>query len=90
MKDFQTGDILVDPKEIQDNALNYCASLLKNDEPEDDYKTEVDLMEHLHSMRMQKHIAGTEEEEVLTKSDFNEVIDKLKKGGKVSYNFTTT
>ena len=46
-------------------------------------------MEHFHSMRMQKHIAGTEEEEVLTKSDFNEVIDKLKKGGKVSYNFIT-
>ena len=62
---------------------------MKNEEPEEDYKIEVDLMEHLHSMRMQKHKVGTEEEEVLTKSDFNEVIDKLKKGGKVSYNFIT-
>ena len=73
--------------EIKKVTLEHCINTFKNNEPEEDVKTLVDLMDKLHTKRMEEE--DDEDPMVITKEEFDETLDKFVKKNKRSYDFFT-
>ena len=84
VKDPLTGKLAVSNKEIQEVSLNYCKSVLMNNEPRDEYKREVMMKEQIHEERMKEN-AGSGFE--VTRELFDKVVKKFKSNNKRSYDF---
>ena len=84
VKDPLTGKLAVSNKEIQEVSLNYCKSVLMNNEPRDEYKREVMMKEQIHEER-KKENAGSGFE--VTRELFDKVVKKFKSNNKRSYDF---
>ena len=84
----KTGDLVVSNTEIKKVTLEYCKSVLKNNEPEEDMKELVELKEKLHQIEMETKDED-EEEFVVEEEAFFQAIRKFKSTGSKAYDFIT-
>ena len=61
---------------IQESSLSYVKNLLKNREPKDDYKTDVEIVNIMDKIRMEEEVVNDEQ---FTIDDFNNLLKKLRR-----------
>ena len=86
VKDVKTGELVVAHEKIKEVTLEHVVNTFKNNEPEEDVKPLVDLLNKLHVKRMEE-VDDDEEPMEVTKEEFEDLINKLKKKNKRSYDF---
>ena len=84
LKDPKNNQEVTDPEEIKKVSLNYCTWLLKNREPKDKFKEDVDLKRKIHEKRMNEFI---EEDIVFSEEMFEKSLKELKQKKPNKYNF---
>ena len=82
--DEETKELVVGTDEIKEVTLKHCVKSLKNGIPEEEVKQIVDLVNNVHDERMKE--VETEDDDV-TIEDFEEVLSKIEKKNKRSYDF---
>ena len=76
--------MIYDPEKLKQASMNYLSSLLKNREPKDEYIEDFKTLRILHESRMKEEI---ENDENLTKEDFQNMLKKLKSKKAEKYKF---
>ena len=84
--DSEKEELVVSNEEIKKVTLKHCLDSLKNNDPEEDVKPLVDLVNKVHDRRME--VIDDDDFEV-TKDDFDEIVNKIEKKHKRSYDFLT-
>jgi hypothetical protein len=77
-------ELLFDADKIQESSLSYVKNLLKNREPKDDYKTDIEIVNIMHKIRMEEEVDNAEQ---FTIDDFSNLLKKLQKDNKMKYKF---
>ena len=88
VRDPKTGDLVVSNSEIKKVTLEYCKSVLENNEPENDMKELVEMKERIHQIKMDTKDPNEEEFEVEEEAFF-QTIRKFKSNGSRAYDFIT-
>jgi hypothetical protein len=57
VRDPKTNEIVVSTQGIKEVVLDYFTDVLKNNDPTDEFKDEIDLKELIHDMRFQNKTA---------------------------------
>ena len=86
VKDAETEELVVGTEEIKKVTLKHCINSLKNNNPEEEVKHIVELVNKVHDSRMRE--VNTEDDDI-SLEDFKEVVDKIEKKQKKSYDFLT-
>ena len=73
--DVEKEELVVSNEEIKKVTLKHCMNSLKNNDPDDDVKIIVDLVNEVHEIRMK----DTDEDMEVSKEDFNEIVKKIEK-----------
>ena len=81
IKDPKTGNMVVSSSEIKRVTLEYCLDVLKNNEPEEEYKELVESKEEAVKILMKRN----DREFSVTEESFKCVLKKLKIKNKRSY-----
>ena len=84
IEDPNTKELLFEPDKIKETSLNYLKDLLKNREPKDDYKNDIEIINIMHQVRMEEKI---DEDEKFTEKDFGDLLKHLQKNNKSKYKF---
>ena len=84
IEDPVNKELLFETDKIQESSLNYVKNLLKNREPKDDYKTDIEIINIMHEMRMKEELDNDEQ---FTLDDFSNLLKKLQKDNKMKYKF---
>ena len=84
IKDFRTGELIVNKNEIKKSSLEYCLSVLTKNELRDDFKDQHRFKEDLLKELFKKE---DEDDDELDEDDYWRILDKLKVKNKKSYNF---
>ena len=71
-----TKERLFDHDKIKQASLNYVKNLLKNNDPKQEYKHEIDVVNALHDVRM-REVIENDENEHFTEEDFENILEKL-------------
>ena len=82
----ETKELVVGTDEIKEVTLKHCINSLKNSIPEEEVRQIVQLVNNVHETRMEE--VETEEDDI-TIEDFKEVVEKIEKKHKTSYDFLT-
>jgi exonuclease III len=82
--DEQTKDLVVENAEIKRVTLNHCMNTFKHDHPHEDVELLVSMVNEVHDKRMTEK---DDEDMVITKDEFDDLIKKLEKKNKRSYDF---
>ena len=85
--DFRTKELVVSNSEIKRVTLDYCKEVLKNNEPEEDFKELVEYKEKVHKIRMESN--DDDEEVEITEEEFNQTLAKFESIGSNIYFFIT-
>ena len=75
------------PKEIKEVTLEYCANLLTNAEPRDEFKDLVKYKEMIHKVRMEEKLDNDIEELPYVK--FEKIFNEMKRKPGNKYKFLT-
>jgi hypothetical protein len=84
LKDPTNNQEVTDPEEIKKVSLNYCTWLLKNREPKDKFKEDVDLKRKIHEKRMNEFL---KDDIVFSEEMFQKSLKDLKQKKSNKYNF---
>ena len=84
IEDPVNKELLFETDKIQESSLNYVKNLLKNREPKDDYKTDIEIINIMHEVRMKEELDNDEQ---FTLDDFSNLLKKLQKDNKMKYKF---
>ena len=85
MKHFETNHLMLDRKEILKASVEYCADLLKNKEPKEEYKRDILIKHLIHEIRMKD---DTKDNKCFTIKEFEELLEELNIKKKEKYKFT--
>ena len=77
-------ELVVSNEDIKRVTLNHCMKTLQNKTPDKDVKDVVELINKVHEKRMEEE---DDEEMVIDKEDFDDLIKRLGKKNKRSYDF---
>ena len=80
-----TNKLAVTQQEVKELTLNYCMETLKNNEPDDEFKEEMDAQNKV----VAEFMKNKEGEFEASKETFMANVHKFKKSGKQSYDFLT-
>ena len=83
MEDPENGMLIVEKEKLKEASSKYVSKLLTNRDPKCDYKREFEIMESLHTIRMEENKTCEE----LTLNDFEELLKDLSKKDKKKYQF---
>ena len=86
VKDANTDELVVASTEIKRVTLNHCMNTFKHSHPHEDVEALVNVVNSVHETRM---VEGEEEPFVVTEDDFEELLKRLEKKNKRSYDFLT-
>jgi hypothetical protein len=84
MNDPETGQMICDHEQLKQASIDYLSNLLKNREPKEDYRENFETLRILHDSRMNEELENDEE---LTKEDFQNMLKKLKRKKAAKYKF---
>ena len=84
MIDPETGQSIVERDELKEAPIKNLSGLLTNRKPKEQYKNQFELLEKIHSIRMEEEIGDDEE---FTEKDFNELLIRLQKKNKDKYKY---
>ena len=84
MNDPETGQMICDHEQLKQASIDYLSNLLKNREPKEDYREHFETLRILHDSRMNEELENDEE---LTKEDFQNMLKKLKRKKAAKYKF---
>ena len=84
MENPETGQILVEEKELIEASVKYVVKLPTNRDPKADFKFEFETMEKLHDFRLTE---SKSEESLLSEEDFKALLIHLSKKNKEKYEF---
>ena len=79
------GDMIVSREEIKRVCLEYNIDVLKNNEPEDDFKEMIDMKERLHDVRMKNKLGQGSFS--VRKVEYECIVKKFKDMKKTTYDF---
>ena len=85
IKDFKTGDMVVNQEEIKKSSLEYCLDVLTKNELDDDFKDQHKFKEDLLKEMFLKSDKTDDKE--LKIEDFRRTLDKMKLKNKKGYDF---
>ena len=80
--DEAKDELVISNDEIKKFTLEHCMKSLKNNDPEEDVKLLVELVNEVHEQRM---LEFDDEEEDVKWEDFEDVVNKIEKKHKRSY-----
>ena len=86
--DVETEELVIANDKIKKVTLKHCLNALKDNVPHKDVKPIVDLVNEVHDVRMEEPDDDKEDMKV-TEEDFEEVLDKIAKKHKKSYDLIT-
>ena len=86
--DKETNELVVGNEQIRKVILKHCLDSLENSEPDKDVKQLVKLVNAVHDTRMEEHDNVNEDVDV-SKEEFEEVVNRIEKKKKKSYDFLT-
>ena len=86
VKDAQTDDLVVSNDKIKQDTIEHVVNSFKNNEPEEDLRPVVKVINELHVKRMDENNEDEEPMEV-TKEELDDTVSKFKKKNKRSYGF---
>ena len=81
----ETNKVATTKKEIKDVTLKYCKETLKSNEPDDNFKSEIEEKKQ----RVKEMMKQKDGEFVVNEETFKENLKKFKTSGKRSYDFVT-
>ena len=84
VKDVNTDELVVASTEIKRVTLNHCMNTFKHSLPHENVEALVNIVNSVHETRM---VEGEEEPFVVTEDDFEELLKRLEKKNKRSYDF---
>ena len=85
IEDPKTGKLVVNANKIKEVTLKYCMDTLKNNEPEEPFRKEIDDKKY----KVSGFLNESEGEFEATKEVFDFNVNKFKKAGKKNYVFFT-
>ena len=84
LNDHITGEMIYEPEKLKEASSNYLRNLLTNREPKEGYKEHFSTLRRLHDSRMNEIY---EDDDKLTRNDFEMMIRKLKTKKADKYKF---
>ena len=84
--DPETKEIVVDNESIKKATLSHCMNTFRHDQPHEDVKMLVDMVNSVHDKRMLEKDVDEQPLEI-TRDDFDDLVKKLKTKNKRSYDF---
>ena len=77
---------MINKDEILRKTLQFTSCILQNNNPVDEFKANHEASKLVHALRMKKDMRVEQDEEVLTREDFEKELLSLKSKGKRIYN----
>ena len=87
MLDTETNELVVSNSEVRRVTLQHCMNTFKNEHPHEDVELLVSMVNSVHEERMKIKESEAEEPLAVTKEEFDELVKKLEKKNKRSYDF---
>ena len=85
--DPATGKRIFEHEKIKEASVQYVVDLLTNNEPEEEFRHEIEIRNMLHETRLKEVVLSDDDEESLSEDDFENVLIKLRKKAPEKYNF---
>ena len=86
MKNPETNEFIFKPEEIRETSLKYCVNLLNNKKIDPAFQNEIDFENLIHYLRM-KTVQDDDDEEELSRKDFDMRVKKMAEKSKEKYRF---
>jgi hypothetical protein len=87
--DTEANELVVSNAEVRRVTLKHCMDTFKKDNPHEDVQLLVDMVNKVHEERMIIMDSDEEEHMEITKEEFDELVKKLDKKNKRSYDYLT-